>query len=86
VARAKRTIPDNEARLRSLARAYTDVSIQTLGNYINGPQTEPDVKLRAIGIILDRGWGRPAQSVEHKGADGDNEIKIVLRTIMEGKP
>ena len=85
MARAKRTIPDNEARLRSLARAYTDVSIQTLGNFVSGPNTDPDHKLRAIVILLDRGWGRPAQSVEHKGADGDNEIKIVLRTIMEGR-
>ena len=35
--------------------------------------------------MFDRGWGRPAQSVEHTGNDGANEIQVVLRTIMEGK-
>ena len=29
--------------------------------------------------------GADAQSVEHTGKDGDNEIHVVLRTIMEGK-
>jgi hypothetical protein len=71
--------------VRSLARAYTDVSIQTLGNYVSGPQTEPEIKLRAIALLLERGWGRPAQQIEHTGKDGDNEIRILLRTITEGK-
>jgi hypothetical protein len=61
------------------------VSIQTLGNYVSGPQTEPEIKLRAIALLLERGWGRPAQQIEHTGKDGDNEIRILLRTITEGK-
>jgi hypothetical protein len=81
----KKYVPDNEARLRSLARAYTDVSIQTLGNFINSPNAEPDTKLRAIGIILDRGWGRPVSKTEVTGADGSNAIEVTIRTIVEGK-
>ena len=61
------------------------MSIQTLGNYVNGPKTEPEIKLRAIALLLERGWGRPAQQVEHTGKDGDSEIRILLRTITEGK-
>jgi len=71
--------------LKSLCRAYTGVSVQTLGNYINGPETEPEIKLRAIQMLLERGWGRPAQQIEHTGKDGDSEIHLIMRTITEGK-
>jgi hypothetical protein len=81
----KKKPADMDAHLRSLARGYTDISIQTLGNYVSGPQTEPDVKLRAIGMLLDRGWGKPVSKTEVTGADGANEITVILRTIVEGK-
>ena len=62
------------------------MSVQTLGNYISGPETHPDIKLRAISaILLERGWGRPAQQVEHTGKDGDSEIRVLIRTITEGR-
>ena len=61
------------------------MSVQTLGNYINGPETEPEIKLRAIQMLLERGWGRPAQQIEHTGKDGDSEIHLIMRTITEGK-
>jgi len=66
--------------LDSLARAYTEVSVQTLGNYINSPQVEPDIKLRAIAIILDRGWGRPKQDNNHTVS---GEVRVILRKMLE---
>jgi hypothetical protein len=66
--------------LDSLARAYTEVSIQTLGNYVNGPNTEPDIKIRAISILLDRGWGRPKQDNTHTLS---GEVRVVLRKMLE---
>ena len=66
--------------LDSLARAYTEVSIQTLGNYVNSPNVEPDIKIRAIAILLDRGWGRPKQDNTH---DVKGEIKVVMRRMLE---
>ena len=71
--------------LKSLARSYTGVCIQTLGNYVSGPETAPDIKVRAIAELLSRGWGRPAQTVEHTGKDGESDIKIIIRTIVESK-
>jgi len=50
------------------------------GAYANGPKVEPDIKLRAIGMLLDRGWGKPNQP--HTDAEG-GELKIVLRTIVD---
>jgi hypothetical protein len=42
-----------------------------------------DLKLRASDILLQRGWGRPPQPVT--GADGEGDIRITIRTILEGK-
>ena len=75
------SVPDKEpTQLDSLARAYTEVSIQTLGNYVNGPNTEPDIKIRAISILLDRGWGRPKQDNTHTLS---GEVRVVLRKMLE---
>jgi len=80
VSKAKR-----EIELKSLCRGYTEKGVQVLGGYINSDLIEPEIKLRAIAMLWERGWGRPAQTVEHTGKDGDSEIKIILRTITEGK-
>jgi len=39
--------------------------------------------MRASDILLQRGWGRPPQPVT--GADGEGDIRITIRNIMEGK-
>jgi hypothetical protein len=66
--------------LDSLARAYTEVSIQTLGNYVNGPHTDPDIKIRAIAILLDRGWGKPKTDNNHTIS---GEVRVILRKMLE---
>ena len=74
-----------EIDLKSLCRAYTEKGVEVLGGYISSPLVEPEIKVRAIAMLWERGWGKPAQTVEHTGKDGDSEIRIVLRTITEGK-
>jgi hypothetical protein len=69
--------------MRSLARGYTASCIKTLGGYANGAETDADIKLRAIGMLLDRGWGKPNQP--HTDAEG-GDLKIILRTIVDKKP
>ena len=54
-----------------------------LGGFINSDNIDPEIKVRAIGMLWERGWGRPAQTVEHTGKDGDDEIKVIIRTIVE---
>ena len=82
-------MPSNKRKhapeLKSLARAFTEKGIEVLGGYINSPAIEPEIKVQAIKIMFDRGWGRPAQSVEHTGKDGASEIEVTIRTIMEGR-
>ena len=54
-----------------------------LGGFINSDNIDPEIKVRAIAMLWERGWGRPAQTVEHTGKDGDDEIKVIIRTIVE---
>ena len=72
------------ADVRSLARSYTKAAIATLGGIAENGESEA-ARVSACAQLLDRGWGKPPQQVEHTGKDGDSEIKIILRTITEGK-
>ena len=40
--------------------------------------TEPP-RLRAIGMLLERGWGRPQQDVK-----ADAEIRVTIRKMIDG--
>ena len=76
------TAPKREIDLKSLARAYTEHSIRVLGGYVVGDGVEPEHKIAAVKILLERGWGKPNQPVDAKH---EGEIKITIRQIMDGK-
>jgi hypothetical protein len=66
-----------------MARAYTEQGIRVLGGYVTSDKTDPEIKIRAIGMLFDRGWGKSAQPVT--GKDGEEDIQVTIRTIIEGK-
>ena len=68
--------------LKSLARSHTELAIQTLAGIARNGTSE-GARVSAAGDLLDRGWGRSAQP--HTGADGEGDIRITLRQIIEGK-
>lgn len=65
--------PKGEGRLRDLARPYTEEALQAM---INVMRNSEDEKARVIAAdkILDRGWGKAAQPVEHSGEIGNRDI------------
>lgn len=67
-----------------MARAYADGCMRTLGGWALEEATDPDIRIRAIAMLLDRGFGKPESKTEHTGEDG-GDIKITIRNIMEGK-
>jgi hypothetical protein len=82
MARLKRkTVQDLD--LKSLARAYTTKSVQTLGAYATNDKVDPDIRIRSIAILLDRGWGKAMQPHAHAGADGESAIEIIIRDVIE---
>jgi hypothetical protein len=74
----KKTMEDID--LRSLARGYTTASVATLGAWATAVTgVDDDIKIRAIGMLLDRGWGKPNQPTENKI---EGEVNIILRDMM----
>jgi hypothetical protein len=76
----KKNFVANEAELKSLCRAYTRKNVETLGGWATGDNINEDLKMRAIGILMDRGWGKPSQDNTH---EVKGEIKVVLRKMLE---
>jgi hypothetical protein len=79
VAKKKKTI--DEIDVRSLARAYTSMGVRQLAGIAENGTSEA-ARVSAIAQLLDRGWGRPAQPIT--GKDGQEDIQVVIRTIIEG--
>ena len=60
--------------IRSLARSYTDLAIQTLAGIAQNGQSE-SARVAASESLLNRGWGKPVQP-----HDGDGEGGPIVMT------
>lgn len=68
------------ADIRSLARAYTPNIIRQLGAWAINAKTDPDIRLRSMAILLDRGWGKPPQDTNVQA-----ELRVTIRKMLDGK-
>lgn len=59
--------PKGIADLQALARAQTKDAILRLVHWLHSDNAKASVS--AAVALLDRGWGKPAQSLEHSGPD-----------------
>ena len=75
-------MPKTPANIRSLCRAFTTETVQIVAGIARAVETPPAVRVQAIGMLWDRGWGKPAQA--HTGEDGEGEIRVTIRHILEG--
>jgi hypothetical protein len=48
----------------ALARQHTPQAIKTLHEICSDPKMPPNARVQAAVAILDRGWGKPAQTVQ----------------------
>ncbi len=54
--------------------------MRTLGGWVTADEgVDDEVKIRAIGMLLDRGWGKPEQAQNH---EIKGEIKVTLRKML----
>lgn len=74
-------MPYAPADIRSLARQWTGTAIQTLASIAGDPAEDAGPRVSAAIALLDRGWGKPAQT--HTGADGEGAITFEVRHIIE---
>ena len=80
MSRKAKLIGDDTA-LRSMARGYTEIAIKTLGGIASNGESDA-ARVSACAQLLDRGWGRAAQPIT--GKDGEEDIRVTIRTIIEG--
>jgi hypothetical protein len=69
--------------LASLARVHTVSCIRVLAGYASNSdvsQVPPAVRIQAIGMLLDRGWGRASPG--HTDGGGES-IEVTIRHIIE---
>jgi hypothetical protein len=61
--------------IRSLARSYTEMAIQTLAGVAQNGQSE-SARVAAAEAILSRGWGKPTQPVDGDGEGGPVQLTV----------
>jgi hypothetical protein len=69
-----------EAGLKSLCRSFTEANVAKLAGFAHAEQgVEPEVQMRAIAMLMDRGWGKPNQPHDAKL---DGELRITIRKLL----
>ncbi len=60
-------MPKAPTEIKSLARAYTDSALNVLRGIMQQETAPAAARVAAAQALLDRGWGKPTQSVEVSG-------------------
>lgn len=68
--RPKTTLADGRT-LAEVAREHTEDAVRTLVEVMGDDKAPAAARVTAASSILDRGWGRPVQALEHSGPDGE---------------
>jgi hypothetical protein len=64
-----------------LARTHTGMAIAILAGIARNTKAAAAARVAAANCLLERGWGKSLQPVG--GADGENEIQITIRKIID---
>lgn len=56
--------------IRSFARQHTEAALNTLVDIMSNENSKDAARVAAAQAILDRGWGKPSQSMEVSGPEG----------------
>lgn len=59
----RRLVKMTPFRLVALAREHSSRALNILVELMEDPEMPPPVRLRAAEVLLDRGWGKAAQSI-----------------------
>jgi len=76
--RQKGTPNKTTAEIRELAQAHGPDAIAEAARLMKSAQSEA-TRIAAIGLILDRGYGKSIEKLEHGGPDGD---PITLEALL----
>jgi hypothetical protein len=74
--------PKEVGDVRELAKGYTEAAVKTLAEIMNNTESPPAARTAAACALLDRAYGRPAQSVEARLAVSgvaDTAAEVLMR-------
>lgn len=74
--RSPRVGPNGET-IAQLARAHTTEALATLVEVCTGKANEPRDRVAAANAILDRGWGKPKESVDLDAKVTGNVVPVI---------
>jgi hypothetical protein len=66
-------MPRSLTEIRLMARTHTRTAINVLVGVMRSKGATPAARVSAANAILDRGWGKPPQSLQN-GEDGALEL------------
>ena len=66
--------------IKSLARSHTKSALNVLAGIMNETTAPHAARVSAAKELLDRGWGKAVQAMEHSGKDGES-LSIAVRFI-----
>lgn len=68
--RKKGVVSKAKETMSSRAREFGDIALQTLVDVCSDVVAPPSARVSAANAILDRGYGRPMQALDHSSSDG----------------
>ncbi|WP_419816144.1 hypothetical protein [Glacieibacterium sp.] len=83
--KAKAVLPDGRT-LSELARELTIEALDVAAVIMRDPAAPHAARASVVSMILDRGWGRPAQSLTLSG-DAENPLhtRVALESLSEAE-
>lgn len=73
-------LPEDIKHVRDLARQYTASAVDALVEVMDGDSAP--AKVAAANALLDRGWGKPEQSIVGPGENGEHLFSEIVRRIV----
>lgn len=78
--------PTVRKNISALARQYTEQALLTLAEIASDVEAPHAARVSACNHILDRGYGKPSQQLEHTGDEGGPiEGKLIVEFIRPGE-
>jgi hypothetical protein len=71
--------------VRDLARTYTEEAVRTLAAIMRNGRSPTAARVQAAHELLDRGWGRPVQALEHSGPEGSALLPADLTVLPDAQ-
>lgn len=68
--------------ISELARAYAPAALKELARLAKAAESE-SARVSAIGMLLDRAYGKPSQAIQHSGAVGTYDLSKVSDADLE---